>query len=110
MPTPNNQFNTSYYCWHVVVTPYNLPLEMCMKDPYLFLTCIIPCLDNLKPKIDVYLQPLITELNELLCNGVLIYDISTKHNFMQIQLTTSSKTHQIQGILHHRLGKNIKSE
>ena len=81
MPTPNNQFNRSYYCWHVVVTPYNLPLEMCMKDPYLFLTCTIPGSDNLKAKIDVYLQPLINELNELWYDGVLTYDISTKQNF-----------------------------
>ena len=66
----------------MVVTPYNLLPETCMKDPYLFLTCIIPNPDNPKAKIDFYLQPLITELNELLCNGVLIYDISTKHNFM----------------------------
>ena len=55
---------------------------MCMKDPYLFLTCIIPSLGNLKAKIDVYLQSLIDELKELWYLGVLIYDISTKQNFM----------------------------
>ena len=51
-----------------------------MKDPYLFLTCIIPGLDNPKVKIDVFLQPLIDELNE--SQGVLTYDIVTKQNFM----------------------------
>ena len=65
----------------MVVTPYNLPPEMCMKDPYLFLTCIIPSPDNPKVKIDVYLQYLIDELKELWCVGVLTYDISTKQNF-----------------------------
>ena len=30
--TPNNQFSKLYSCWLVVVTPYNLPLEICMKD------------------------------------------------------------------------------
>ena len=80
--TPNNQFNKPYSCWLVVVTPYNLPPEMCIKDPYLFLTCIIPGLDNPKAKIDVHLQPLIDELNELWCGGVLTYNISTKQNFM----------------------------
>ena len=30
--TSNNQFSKSYSCWHVVVTPYNLLPEMCMKD------------------------------------------------------------------------------
>ena len=66
----------------MVVTPYNLLPEMCMKDPYLFLTYIIPSLDNLRAKINVYLQPLIDELNELWCDSVLTYDISTKQNFM----------------------------
>ena len=45
----------------MIVTPYNLSLEMCMKDPYLFLTFIIPDPDNPKAKIDIYLQPLIDE-------------------------------------------------
>ena len=62
----------------MVVTPYNLLPKKCMKDSYLFLTCIIPGPDNSKAKIDVYLQPLIDELNELWCDGVLIYGISTK--------------------------------
>ena len=50
--TPNNQFSKSYSCWHVIVTPYNLSREMCIKDLYLFLTCIILGLDNPKAKID----------------------------------------------------------
>ena len=40
---------------------------MCMKDAYLLLTCIILGHDNPKAKIDIYLQPLIDELNELWC-------------------------------------------
>ena len=66
----------------VVVTPYNLLPEMFMKDPYLFLTCIIPSLNNPIAKIDIFLKPLIDELNELWCQGALTYDISTKQNFM----------------------------
>ena len=66
----------------MVVSAYNLSLEMCMKNPYLFLTCIILDPDNPKAKIDVYLQSLIDELNKLWYDGVLIYDISTKQNFM----------------------------
>ena len=54
--TPNNQFSKLYSCWLVVVTPYNLPLEMCMKDPRLFLTYIILSPNNPKAKIDVYLH------------------------------------------------------
>ena len=32
----------SYSIWLVVVTPYNLPLEMCMITLFMFLTCVIP--------------------------------------------------------------------
>ena len=53
--TPNNKFSQPYSCWPMVVTPYNLPPEMYMKDPYLFLTYTIPSPNNPKAKIDVYL-------------------------------------------------------
>ena len=66
----------------LIVVPYNLPPEMCIKDPYLFLTYIIPGPDNPKTNIDAYLQILIDELNELWYDGVLTYDILTKQNFM----------------------------
>ena len=53
-----------------------------MKDPYLFLTCIIPNPDNPKARIDVDLQCLINELNELWCESVFTYDILIKQNYM----------------------------
>lgn len=41
--TPYIQASSSpYSCWPIIVTPYNLPPEMCMTKPYLFLTCLIP--------------------------------------------------------------------
>jgi hypothetical protein len=81
--TPYIQASASpYSCWPVIVTPYNLPPEMCMTKPYLFLTCLIPGPKNPKEKIDVYLQPLIDDLHRLWSNGILTYDISTKQNFI----------------------------
>ncbi|XP_057426300.1 uncharacterized protein LOC130719704 [Lotus japonicus] len=71
-----------YSCWPVIVTPYNLPPELCMTTPYMFLTLIIPGPDNPKEKIDVYLQPLIDELKLLWNEGVVTYDISKKQNFI----------------------------
>ena len=61
--TPNNQFSKPYSCWLVVATLYNLLPEMCIKDLYLFLICIFPGPNNPNSKIDIYLQPLIDELN-----------------------------------------------
>jgi hypothetical protein len=52
-----------------------------MKDPVMFLTVIIPGLNNLKHKVNVFLQPLIDELNKLWSEGVPTYDISKKQNF-----------------------------
>ncbi|XP_039687914.1 uncharacterized protein [Medicago truncatula] len=71
-----------YSCWPIVVTPYNLPPEMCMTKPYLFLACLVPGPNNPKEKLDVYLQPLIDDLQQLWSNGILTYDISTKQNFI----------------------------
>ncbi|XP_059295599.1 uncharacterized protein LOC132048937 [Lycium ferocissimum] len=79
--TPFSVSAAPYSCWPVFVTPYNLPPEMCMTSPYLFLTCIVPGPRNPKSLIDVYLQPLIHELQTLWHEGVLTYDISTKQNF-----------------------------
>ncbi|CAK8565438.1 unnamed protein product [Lathyrus sativus] len=81
--TPYIQASSSpYSCWHVIVTPYNLPPELCMTKPFMFLTCLIPGPHNPKAHIDVYLQPLIDELQNLWNQGVLTYDIPTQQNFV----------------------------
>lgn len=46
--------------------------------PYMFLALIIPGLDNPKGKFDVYLQPLIDELQQLWNDGVVTYDASKR--------------------------------
>jgi len=53
-----------------------------MTKPYMFLTCLIPGSTNPTKKIDVYLQPLIDDLQLLRNEGVFTYDISTKENFV----------------------------
>jgi len=53
--TPYSLSAKSYSCRPVILTPYNLPPELCMTTPYMFLTCIIPGPNNPKSKIDVYL-------------------------------------------------------
>jgi hypothetical protein len=81
--TPYTQASSSpYSCWSIIVTPYNLPPEMCMTKPYMFLTCLVPGPSNPKAKIDVYLQPLIDDLQRLWKDGILTYDISSKENFV----------------------------
>ncbi|XP_059288082.1 uncharacterized protein LOC132041388 isoform X3 [Lycium ferocissimum] len=78
---PFGQTGQQYSSWPVIVTPYNLPPWMCMKDPYLFLSVIVPGPKNPKQQLDVFLQPLIAELKNLWNIGVDTYDISKKQNF-----------------------------
>ncbi|WMV51044.1 hypothetical protein MTR67_044429 [Solanum verrucosum] len=80
--TPFSNNASPHSCWPVFLTPYNLPPEMCMTSPYIFLSCVIPGPRNPTSLIDIYLQPLIDELKQLWFEGVLTYDISTKQNFV----------------------------
>ena len=79
---PFEQSGSQYSSWLVILTPYNLPLEMCMKEQYMFLIVIVLRPRNSKDKLDVYLQPLISKLQALWEIGVETYDISRKQNFM----------------------------
>ncbi|XP_021621499.1 uncharacterized protein LOC110621531 [Manihot esculenta] len=78
---PFGQSGQQYSSWSVILTPYNLPSGMCMKDEYMFLTIIIPGPKNPKEKLDVYMQPLVKELKELWEIGVNTYDACQQNNF-----------------------------
>jgi len=73
--------STPYSCWHVIVTPYSLPPEMCMSKTYMFLSCLILGPSNPKAFIDVYLKTLIDDLKKLWV-GILTCDVSRKQNCM----------------------------
>ncbi|XP_074278240.1 uncharacterized protein LOC141601834 [Silene latifolia] len=73
---------TSYSCWPVILTPYNLPPWLCMKRQFMFLTLLIPGPKSPKGNLVVYLQPLIAELKDLWEMGALTYDVSKKNNFL----------------------------
>ena len=62
---PFCHMSTSYSMWLVMLLSYNLPQRKCMKEANFFMSLLI--LDSRFPgrEIDVYLQPLIEELNEL---------------------------------------------
>ncbi|XP_021603880.1 uncharacterized protein LOC110608905 [Manihot esculenta] len=78
---PFGQSGQQYSSWPVILTPYNLPQWLCMKDEYMFLTILVLGPRNPKDKLDVYLQPLVTELKDLWENGVETYDAFNKENF-----------------------------
>ena len=52
-----------------------------MKQQIFMLSLLIPSSASLENNIDVYLQPLIDELQELWKLGVTTYDVANKQNF-----------------------------
>ncbi|XP_050222376.1 uncharacterized protein LOC126672469 [Mercurialis annua] len=78
---PFRAFGQNYSSWPVILTPYNLPPGMCMKDEFMFLTVIVPGPRNPKHQMDIFLQPLIAELNHLWEFGVQTFDVHRRQNF-----------------------------
>ncbi|KAL0423401.1 UNVERIFIED_CONTAM: hypothetical protein Sradi_0874900 [Sesamum radiatum] len=79
---PHDQYDRTYSCWPVIITPYNLSPGRYMSFEYMFLMMVIPGLSNLKRLIDVYLEPLIEELLQLWHVGVRTYDHATNRASM----------------------------
>ncbi|XP_033517330.1 uncharacterized protein [Nicotiana tomentosiformis] len=78
---PFRNSKTSYSIWPVVLIPYNLPPWLCMKQQNFIMSMLIPVPDSPGDTIDIYLQPLIEELNELWEIGSETFDASTRQNF-----------------------------
>lgn len=79
---PFGKHGRQYSLWPVIVTPYNLPPTLCMKREFLFLTILVLGPQHPKRSLDVFLQPLIQELQMLWNHGVAAYDISRQQNFV----------------------------
>ncbi|XP_042988618.1 uncharacterized protein LOC122316149 [Carya illinoinensis] len=71
---PFNNLSKPYSIWLVLLVPYNLPLWLCMKDPYLMMSLLIPGPKAPRNDIDVFLRPLIDELTDLWVEGIHTYD------------------------------------
>ena len=66
---PSGNMSSSYSMWSVVMTTYNLPHWLCMKLEYLMLSLLIPGPQSPRKDMDVFLRPLIDELNDLWVMG-----------------------------------------
>ncbi|XP_048596428.1 uncharacterized protein LOC106359135 [Brassica napus] len=78
---PFNMKNSMYSCWPVLVVNYNLPPDLCMKKENIMLSLLIPGPHQPGNSIDVYLEPLIDDLNSLWNIGELTYDALTRSTF-----------------------------
>jgi len=59
---PFGSFTAPYSCWPVILMIYNLPLGMCMRLKFMFLSMVILGMRSPWWNIDVCLRPLIDEL------------------------------------------------
>lgn len=66
---PFNMKNSMYSCWSVLLVNYNLLPDLCMKKENILLSLLIPGPQQPGNSIDVYLEPLIDDLNHLWSSG-----------------------------------------
>jgi hypothetical protein len=62
---PLRSFAATYSCWSVILTVYNLPLGLCIRLEFIFLSMVIPDPNNLGKNINVCFRSLIDELMQL---------------------------------------------
>ncbi|KAM0851800.1 hypothetical protein ACQ4PT_052189 [Festuca glaucescens] len=77
---PFRSMNCSYRIWPVAI-PVNLPPWLCMKQPNFMLSLLIPGPKSPGADIDVFLEPLLDDLELLFEKGVRTYDASKKEFF-----------------------------
>ncbi|GJZ38007.1 hypothetical protein Tco_0584198 [Tanacetum coccineum] len=79
---PFGNLSQSYNMWSLILTTYNLPSWLCMKESSLMLTLLIPDPKSPGKDIDVYLRPLIDDLKVLWAKpGVETIDVATGLKF-----------------------------
>lgn len=77
---PFGTMSLSYSMWPVVLVNYNTPPWKSMVDASFMMTLLIPGKDSPGKDLDVFLRPLVDELN-LLWEGVETYDCESKKMF-----------------------------
>ena len=78
---PFSMQNTKYSTWPVMLVNYNMCPTKCMKAENIMLTMLIPGPTAPSNNIDVYLAPLIDDLNDMWKEGIEVYDSYAKENF-----------------------------
>nr|GEX66445.1 hypothetical protein [Tanacetum cinerariifolium] len=78
----NFDTNQSYSMWPVILTTYNLPPWLCIKESFFMLSLLIPGPKSPSKDIDVYLRPLIDDLKDLWAKPcVETIDVATGQQF-----------------------------
>nr|GEV78789.1 hypothetical protein [Tanacetum cinerariifolium] len=79
---PFGNLSQAYSMWPMILTTYNLPPWLCMKESSFMLTLLFPGPRSLGKDIDVYLRPLIDDLKVLWAlKGVETIHVATGQKF-----------------------------
>ncbi|GKE03261.1 hypothetical protein Tco_1395279, partial [Tanacetum coccineum] len=79
---PHGNLSQAYNIWPMILTTYNLPPWLCMKESYFMLTLLIPGPKSPGKDIDICLRPLIDDLKDLWAlKGVETIDVATGQKF-----------------------------
>ncbi|KAK9212492.1 hypothetical protein WN943_001874 [Citrus x changshan-huyou] len=78
---PHSSLSSTYSCWPILLVTYNLPPWLCMKRKFMMLSLLISGPQQPGNDIDVYLAPLIEDLQTLWDVGVEAYDAYKKEFF-----------------------------
>ncbi|XP_078179598.1 uncharacterized protein LOC144573719 [Carex rostrata] len=78
---PHSSMSSKHSSWPGLLCIYNLPPWLCMKRKYIMLTLLISGPKQPGNDIDVYLAPLIEDLQKLWLPGVQMFDAYSKETF-----------------------------
>ncbi|XP_071700146.1 uncharacterized protein [Rutidosis leptorrhynchoides] len=78
---PFRNMSSRHSTWPVILCVYNLPPWLCMKRKYIMMSLLIQGPKQPGNDIDVYLAPLIDDLQTLWSPGVSVYDAYKKETF-----------------------------
>ena len=79
---PFNERISDHSTWLVILTMYNIPIWLCQKRKYLLLTILISGPQQPGIDIDVFLEPLMQEMERLWRHGEQMYDAFRKEDFI----------------------------
>ncbi|KAL0378547.1 UNVERIFIED_CONTAM: hypothetical protein Sradi_3160200, partial [Sesamum radiatum] len=88
----HSQYGRTYSYWPIILTLYNLLLEICTKSKYMLLTMVIHDPSNPKCLVDLYLEPLIEELLQLWHMGVRMHHEPDIHDVCDLDIGSKRST------------------
>ena len=101
---PYGNMSTSHSMWPVLLSIMNLPPWLCNKRKYIMLSTLVSGLKQPGDRIDVFLQPLVEDL-QVLWDGVEVRDaVVNKHFTLHAMLMTTFNDNPA----HHNLSGQSK--